>query len=74
MAAPVLATMVFVDVALGLINKAVPQVNVFMESFPVRIVLGLFMLSSVLVALARLLAGYFGQLDRFMTAMMKAWA
>jgi len=73
MAAPILATMLFVNVALGLINKASPQVNVFLESFPIRIILGLFIFSMVVRALSRLLSGYYVQLDHALQAMLQAW-
>lgn len=40
-AMPVIAVIVALDVALGLIARAVPQLNVLFESFPIRIIGGL---------------------------------
>ncbi|MCX7046806.1 MAG: flagellar biosynthetic protein FliR [Candidatus Sumerlaeota bacterium] len=73
MSAPIMATMIFISVALGLLNKAVPQMNVFMESFPIRISLGLFIFANILMALARFMEGSFASLERTMTAMVRAW-
>lgn len=43
-AIPVIGTIFLVDVALGIIVKLVPQINVFMIGFPIKILLGLFIL------------------------------
>lgn len=42
---PILGTIFLTDVALGIVAKLVPQINVFMIGFPVKIVLGLFILT-----------------------------
>ena len=44
-AAPVMAVLIFTQVALGILAKAVPQVNILMTSFPVTIGLGLLFLA-----------------------------
>ena len=41
MAAPVIATVLITDVALGTISRMVPQMNVFMIGMPLKIVVGL---------------------------------
>jgi len=41
MAAPVIATVLITDVALGTISRLVPQMNVFMIGMPLKIVVGL---------------------------------
>lgn len=74
MAAPVLATMIFVNIALGLTNKAAPQVNVLMESFPIRILLGLFMFSTIVGALAALLRREFLRLDGSFLQLFRMWS
>jgi len=74
MAAPIVATMIFIDVALGLVNKAAPQVNVFLESFPLRIGLGLLMFSAILLALSRLYQQYFSATNAAMQRMMQLWS
>jgi flagellar biosynthetic protein FliR len=44
-AAPVMAVLIFTQIALGILAKAVPQVNILMTSFPVTIGLGLLFLA-----------------------------
>jgi len=42
LAAPMIAVILFLNIAMGIIGRAVPQVNVFVISFPVNILVGLF--------------------------------
>lgn len=51
-AAPVLAVSVVVDASLGLINRAVPQMQVFLVGMPAKIILGLTVLAFGLPAMA----------------------
>lgn len=57
LAAPLVAVLVVSDVALALVARTVPQLNVFMLGFPLKAGLGL----AVLVVVLPLLAGAFGQ-------------
>jgi len=41
LALPVIAAILLVDVGLGLLNRAVPQINVFIVGFPVKIATGM---------------------------------
>lgn len=41
LAMPVIAAMLLVDVGLGLLNRAVPQINVFIVGFPIKIAVGM---------------------------------
>jgi flagellar biosynthesis protein FliR len=43
-AAPVMLALILTDVALGIVTRAVPQMNAFAVSFPVKIVVGLLVL------------------------------
>jgi|YelNatPaOPRAMG01_1025707.scaffolds.fasta_scaffold18789_6 flagellar biosynthetic protein FliR len=43
-AAPVIATVLFVNVGLGLIARTVPQINVFIVGFPLQVFMGLLFL------------------------------
>lgn len=43
-AMPALLVMLLVDVALGLVNRSAPQLNVFFLSMPIKSLLGLLML------------------------------
>ncbi|MFQ5538172.1 MAG: flagellar biosynthetic protein FliR [Gemmatimonadota bacterium] len=55
-AAPVVAAMMVGNVALGILARTVPQLNVLMVAFPVQIAIGLFVLGAALP----LMAGFFG--------------
>ena len=45
-AAPIMASLLILNVAMGLIARAVPQMNVFIVGFPLQIAIGLFMLGA----------------------------
>jgi flagellar biosynthesis protein FliR len=69
--APVLAAMLLSNIALGLVSKAVPQINIFIESFPIHILLGLVLLSVGFGALGALLATQFARLDGVFSQLMQ---
>ncbi|RJX20246.1 MAG: flagellar biosynthetic protein FliR [Ammonifex sp.] len=48
LSAPILAVMVVVDVSLGILVRMVPQINVFMLGFPLKITTGLILLACLL--------------------------
>jgi flagellar biosynthetic protein FliR len=41
LALPVLGTLLFTDIILGIMSRTVPQMNIFMIGMPVKILLGL---------------------------------
>jgi flagellar biosynthetic protein FliR len=51
LALPIMAALLLADVALGLISKAVPQINVLFLGLPLKVLLGLLALSLALPAL-----------------------
>lgn len=55
-AAPVMGALLVSNVALALLNRAVPQLNTMMVSFPVTIALGLLMLGAALPLAAKVVA------------------
>jgi flagellar biosynthetic protein FliR len=57
-AAPVMVTLLLVNVALAILSRAVPQVNAMMVAFPVTIGVGLLMLGAAVPLLGHLLAGW----------------
>jgi flagellar biosynthetic protein FliR len=61
MGAPAVVGLLFMKAALGLVCKAIPQMNVMIVAFPVQIILGLFFfgvsLRVVLIIMERYLAG-----------------
>lgn len=57
-AAPVIAVVLLANVALAILSRAAPQINLLSVSFPVQIALGLFALAAALPAMGRTLAGW----------------
>ncbi len=57
---PVAAAMFLIDVALGVMSRAVPQVNVFVAGFAIKIVVALLLLTFALPALVAVTAWAFG--------------
>lgn len=47
-AAPIIAVLIIIDISLGMIGKTVPQINVFMTGFPLKIGLGLLTIAFIL--------------------------
>jgi flagellar biosynthetic protein FliR len=56
-AAPVLSTLVLVGLSLGIISRAVPQLNIFVIGFPVRIATGLVIFGLAALSLGEMFAG-----------------
>ena len=59
LAAPLLVGLLFATAALGLINRAVPQANVFIMSFPANFFVGLFLYMALLPLLPGWLQNHF---------------
>lgn len=72
--APVIAAMLLVNVVLGLISKAVPQMNVFIESFPVRILFGIFVFVMSLSFIMMLLKKSFFELESVIITILRLFA
>jgi flagellar biosynthetic protein FliR len=62
-AAPIVVAMLLSNLALGLISKAVPQINIFIESFSIHIFLGFLLMGLTFSAVGVLLATQFARLD-----------
>jgi flagellar biosynthetic protein FliR len=56
-AAPVMAALFLTDVALGIIARTVPQMNIFIVGFPLKIGVGLLALALAWPLLAYILSG-----------------
>ncbi len=70
-AAPVIAVLFFTDVALGLIARTVPQMNIFIVGFPVKIAIGLLGLGFSLPLLSYLLRNLFQRMGGDIILLMK---
>ena len=55
LAMPIVASIFVVNVGMGMMAKGVPQMHVFMESFPIKILLGLMLLSVVASFMIRIM-------------------
>ncbi|MBN1516333.1 flagellar biosynthetic protein FliR [Candidatus Sumerlaeota bacterium] len=71
LAAPVVVATMLVNICLALVNKVAPNLHVFMESFPLRILLGLAMLVTLSGAIVTILARYIGGLETSLAALLK---
>jgi flagellar biosynthetic protein FliR len=62
-AAPIVFTILLTDVALGIISKAMPQMNVFLVGLPLKILVGLAIIVLTLPALLAILAELFRNIE-----------
>ncbi|MDX9731086.1 MAG: flagellar biosynthetic protein FliR [Bdellovibrionales bacterium] len=73
MAAPVMVVIFFLNVAMGIIGRAVPQINVLVTSLPVNILAGLLVmivtLPALMLGLDRDMAGFADMLFKLMRSM-----
>jgi flagellar biosynthesis protein FliR len=65
--APIMAVLLFTNVALGIVARTVPQINIFIVGFPLQIAVGLVFLGLtvpvVVILTQRVLAGLSGQIQ-----------
>jgi flagellar biosynthetic protein FliR len=61
--APVMITLLLTDVALGIVARTVPQMNIFIVGFPVKIGIGFLVLGAGLPLLAQLFSRSFSELQ-----------
>lgn len=70
-AMPVIIVIFAINVSLGLIARGVPQVNVFLESFPLRIISGVSLVMVTLGFTVTLWENMFGNMEDMMLQMMR---
>lgn len=63
MAAPITAVMVFTNVALGIVARTVPQMNIFIVGFPLQISIGLIFLGLTAPYFVRMTQGMFSAME-----------
>jgi flagellar biosynthetic protein FliR len=66
-AAPVVAAVLIANVALAVLGRAAPQLNILWVSFPVQIAIGLFALVAAIPAIGRFFGGWVGVYDGFLS-------
>lgn len=69
-AAPVIVLLVLTDVALGLLSRMVPQMNIFVVGAPLKIAVGIFMLAVAMPFFGSLLTALFTDLDRHLLTVL----
>jgi flagellar biosynthetic protein FliR len=62
-AAPVLAGLLITETGMGLLARAIPQLNVFVMGFAVKIVVGFLVLGAAVPFIARFIGARLGELD-----------
>ena len=72
-AAPVMVTLLLVNLALAILSRAVPQLNAMMVSLPVTFGVGLLMLGVALPIMAATLAGWMQALPQTLTTAVGAF-
>lgn len=70
-AAPVMAALFLVDLALALISRAAPQMNVLFVGFPLKIAVGFLFLAFLFHFLALYMQGFLGNLDNYFLGILK---
>jgi flagellar biosynthetic protein FliR len=63
LAAPIMAVMVFTNVALGIVARTVPQMNIFIVGFPLQISIGLIFLGLTAPYFVRMTQGMFSAME-----------
>jgi len=71
MAAPIVAALFLVDLALGIIAKSVPQFNIFVVGMPIKMIASFLLLIVVMPAFFLVLSGLFEKMFQAMADMMK---
>lgn len=72
--APIIAAILATDVALGVISRAVPQVNVFVLGMPLKIIIGLVVVIITLPVFGSLIRGMIESMNAEMFNFMKSMA
>ena len=71
-AGPLIATLLFTSVALGMIARTVPQMNVFIVGFPLQIGLGLLMIGLTLPLFGMVINNMVGLIEQNIFALLRA--
>lgn len=71
MAAPVIASIFFTDVALGILARTAPQFNMFVVGLPIKIIIGLFVLFLMISSFAALYSNLFHEMFHHLRDLMQ---
>lgn len=70
--APVIGALLFTQVALGILAKTVPQMNILIVGFPITITVGLIFMGLTMTVLVPMMAKTFGELGPQLIGLIKA--
>jgi len=70
-AAPVTCALLLTDVVMAVLARAVPQMNVFIVGFPLKIASGLLVLAITIPVFAGLLRGSFHELEQSIALVLR---
>jgi len=73
LASPIIAMLVLSDLALSLVARTVPQLNVFILGFPLKVGLGLLILIAILPLLAVVFNNIISQMERDLALIVRSW-
>lgn len=73
LAGPMIAVTLFLNIALGIVGRAVPQINVFIISFPVNILVGLFVFMVSIPLLLSVFENDFGDIGTRIFVFLKGF-
>ena len=73
-AVPVIGVLLMIDVALGVMGRTAPQMNVFMLGFPFKIMVGLISLAVLLPLMGSIFAAVFDQMQQDIILLVKGLA
>lgn len=71
-AVPVLAVLIVIDISLGMIGKTVPQLNVFMTGFPLKIGMGLLVIAVTLPIVVSISQFIFNQMEKDVLGLLRS--
>ncbi|MHB0775305.1 flagellar biosynthetic protein FliR [Halomonas sp. WWR20] len=71
LAIPLVASLLTINLSLGILNRASPQLSIFSVGFPMTLLVGLILLMVLMPNLARFLEGLFGDTLVFMQALVE---
>ncbi|MGI9951202.1 flagellar biosynthetic protein FliR [Moorellaceae bacterium AZ2] len=70
---PVVVVLLVADISLSLVARTVPQLNVFILSFPLKVGLGLLTLIAVLPLLVTAIGNLVAQMERDLIVILRSW-
>ncbi len=73
-AAPVIAVVLIIDICLGILGRTSPEMNIFMLGFPVKVGLGIFILSMLVPLMGVVFRALVNMLERNLLIILKGLA